>query len=216
MPALLAYLVALCVLLGGGYGGLYVLTHPSDAPTLAQAQPGKTSRAKSPTKKTAAEQIAASRAAAGDSEPPIDLAESTPATPAASDPPPSAAPSTDLKSETPALSPAPSDQFSAREIATAPSQAAEPGTPPASPPADAMVAMPRADATPAVAKTEEPKSVERTSRKTRLAHRHTKPVMMTLRTIEYADGRVEQRLIPLSSSAHRHVSRVDWDDDPFN
>lgn len=37
MPALLASLVAIAVLLGGGYGGLYILTHPSSEVNTAQA-----------------------------------------------------------------------------------------------------------------------------------------------------------------------------------
>lgn len=71
MPALIAYLVALAVLLGGGYGGLYVLTHPSSEPKLAQAKLNK-----APAKKTAAQQIAERRAAAGETETPDAAVES--------------------------------------------------------------------------------------------------------------------------------------------
>ncbi|MDB5501491.1 MAG: hypothetical protein JWR89_1393 [Tardiphaga sp.] len=63
-------------------------------------------------------------------------------------------------------------------------------------------------------------AAEKPSRKTRKASQRRKLVLMTLQTIQFADGRLGQRLVPLQSRRQsRTITRLsgsEWLDDTFN
>ncbi|HEY0327713.1 MAG TPA: hypothetical protein VGC77_01330 [Rhodopseudomonas sp.] len=213
MPALFAYLVTLALLIGGGASGLYVLSHP-DVST-AQA------RSSSAAKKTA-EPRGAQLARAAAAPAPTDVATAAPGDSAASAAASMTnAPSPQIAEDSAAAFPAPNDTaIAARPDAAAPQTVASVA-------ADSKAADSKADdvqaALPAPAPSAQnaaqgnakPAKTAASRRKAKLAREPGRPVLMTLRVIEYADGHREEQLIPLTRS-RRAVSRADDWADPFD
>jgi hypothetical protein len=256
MPGLLAYLVALTVLLGGGYGGLHYLSEYSGS-GLTQSQQTKLAARKKFEREAAtrlaskddAADEAAERpvAAATPPQPSSDLkaSKAAPAIAAADPTPPpvpsvrqiaidtpsNQAPARTVEAPAAAIEPrtsAPAANEVADEVAAlSPAQPAAPlaaiVTTPARKPANAMAALPEPASKPvgpaekpAVAAEDRPDNAvaDRPVRKARKIQTREKPVLMTLQTIEYADGRLAQRLVPLQSPRRpagiTRVSRSEW------
>lgn len=199
MPALVAYLTAICIFLGGGYAGLLWLATADGPPVHVSKAAPKPSKAEA-----AAPVIPATEQTAPVPQPvpraTAKAAERKPAEQAKADPELSGAapmPAADAELA------APSDKrLDARAEAVSgdrPVQATDPAS---------VSAIPAAKPeTPATKKPAARATKPRTA--SRVASRA--PVRMILRTIEFPDGRREQVLVPMKGM--RHAGRFADDDD---
>lgn len=216
MPALLAYLVALAVLIGGGYGGLHYLSEHKGS-ELTQVQQAKLAARKK------FEREAATRLADRDSdadEQAVSPLLAATATPSAS---PGEAPAAAVEPAVvvPAIrqiaidAPVVTAPEGNRSVAAAEAAAPLPAPRPAAAPADIATApvgstAKPADAMAAVAEPVAP-AAAKPARKPRRTAAREQPVLMTLQTIQYADGRIAQRLVPLQTRRRpTQLSRSDW------
>lgn len=231
MPALLAYLVALTVLLGTGYGGLHYLSQP-DSSALTQSQQAKLAARKKfereaairQSKEDAPEGAATMQSATAPPLPPVRDVAALPApkvkeiAPTASAPVAAAAPAPAIAAPAASLAPVENNAAEATAVEAKPAVVA------AKNPADAMAAIPEPAAAPptatspptpaATAENSEPANPEiappaakrkatKPARKIAKLRPRNKPVMMTLQTVEYPDGRIGQRLVPWNAPQRR-------------
>jgi hypothetical protein len=206
MPALFAYLIALGLLLGGGYGALTWLAAPEPVKVVAKAKPtprphfdeanGETAsepsgqQAEQKPQNASPETISQSdQFAVGSNQPPVapPAEASTASTEQGAQA--EAQPETSLSAQTQASAPAQVQQDTA---ANAKVSSAEIGPPPDQPPPAQTPAASTAAA--AAAKTVKPTRPHQQ----RLASRSEKPALalMTLRTIEFPDGHRVTQLLP--------------------
>jgi hypothetical protein len=267
MPALLAYLVALTILIGGGYGGLHYLSE-HNGPELTKSQQAKLA-ARRKFEREAATRIAdqedeieearpsrVAAAAAPDIKPEVaptpvtepavapkpvapvrQIVIDTPPEPSASQVPAVVAETAKVEPATPAPAAAP---VAAPSVAVATAEPAAPtaeipplpmprpaaapavaaavpaATPPARKPIDSLAAVTAADAPAVTTAAEKPAAAPTPApkRQARTTPAREKPVLMTLQTIEYADGRIAQRLVPLQqprrAAGATRMSRAEW------
>jgi hypothetical protein len=187
MPALFAYLIALGLLLGGGYGALTWLAAPEPVKVVAKARPTPRPHFDEASRETASEP------SGQQAEPTAQKTSPTVAPPAEA----STAP-TEQSAQAEAPVPAPVPQNPA---VNAPAVNAEVASAQAGPPAEqpqpaqaASIGNQAAGAPAAAAKTVKPKRPHQQ----RLASRSEKPALalMTLRTIEFPDGHRVTQLVP--------------------
>jgi hypothetical protein len=205
MPALFAYLIAVGLLLGGGYGALNWLAAPEPVKVAARAKPAPHREARPEATSQAAEDSGASSAGPGKSSGSDEVAARS------NEVPPSPSPETTAAATEPSVKTeeisgaAQTQQEQAHQ-----EQAVNAETPPAdvkpsaetAPPAQAVSAPSpgnqQIEAAPAPAPPAKP--VKRLHQR-QAGGRPEKPALalMTLRTIEYADGRRVTQLIPYRS-----------------
>jgi hypothetical protein len=200
MPALFAYLIAVGLLLGGGYGALSWLAAPEPVKVSARAKPAAHSGASSESSAAAASPSEPSAAAA--SSPAINDHDKAAA--GSNDQPPASAPDAGLAASEPSVQrpePAPAADPSTRSAnakvlpdKAEPRDAAVEAGPSDKQPAGPALQSPPADirsAPAAAAKAAARPRLRQARRPERGA-----PVLMTLRTIDYPAGRRVTRLIP--------------------
>lgn len=193
MPALLAYLVSIAVFLGGAYAGLTWAVSPAakDAPIRAAGTP-----IPQPHPKRTPEMVAAV-AAPSVSDPVVEAAAEQKTEIAAA---PAVAETKPNLSE-----PAP-ESIDGPKPAAATTKSAETPKPPEriGAPVRHVSRKTDAGALKSNAAMDKPKESAGKPQKIRQAEHHSehhrKPVMMILRTIEFADGRREQHLLPMSQA----------------
>jgi len=177
MPALIAYLVSITMFLGGAYAGLNWAVSPAakDAPIRSAGIP-------TPKPHPKQELVAAVEA------------------PSVSDAAVEAA--ADAKTEIAAPPALAETKPNASEFTDSPKPAAEPeksaeriGSPPKYAPRQTDAGTLKSNAA-----VDKPKANASKPEKIRQVEHHRKPVMMILRTIEFADGRREQHLLPMSQA----------------
>jgi hypothetical protein len=218
MPALFAYLIALGLLLGGGYGALTWLAAPEPVKVVAKARPTPRPHFDEASRETASEPSGqqaeqkpqkaspetigqSDRIAVGSNQPPVapPAEASTASTEQGAQAQAQAEAS--LPAQTQAAAPAQVQQNPAANApaATAKVSSAEIGPPPEQPqPVQAASTGSQTTMAPtaaaAAAKTAKPKRPHQQ----RLASRSEKPALalMTLRTIEFPDGRRVTQLLP--------------------
>jgi hypothetical protein len=181
MPALFAYLIAVCLLLGGGYGALNWLAAPDPVKVAAKAKPKPKSP---PSYEARAEQIPEAISPASSSEVSSAVAESS-AAPTTPDPvaqPATMAPTPDR--QTRSVNAQASIDEARRKVEQPVRQTASAGSP-----SNLRTTASAPDTIARVQKRAPSRQASNRSEKRAL-------VMMTLRTIEYPDGRRATRLIP--------------------
>lgn len=203
MPALFAYLIAVGLLLGGGYGALSWLAAPDPVKLSARARPAAHSSARLGPSAAAASRSETGAVAA--SSPPVDDHDKVAA--GSNDRPPASMSETVVAASEPAgqtagQGPAPDQPTRSANAEALPDKvephlrdAAVEARPSDKQPAQPAVQSPSADIRSA------PAAAARAARpRPRQTHRPERdaPVLMTLRTIEYPDGRRVSRLIPYS------------------
>jgi cytoskeletal protein RodZ len=213
MPALFAYLIALGLLLGGGYGALSWLAAPEPVKVVAKARPTPRPHFDEASRETASEPSGqqaeqkpqkaspetigqSDRIAVGSVPPPIAPPAEASTASTQQDAQAGAQAEVSLPTQTQAAAPA---QVQQNPAGNARMSSAEIGPPPEQPqPVQAAStgsqATAASTAAAAVAKTAKPKRPHQQ----RLASRSEKPALalMTLRTIEFPDGRRVTQLLP--------------------
>jgi hypothetical protein len=235
MQFLIGYLVALAVFLGGGYAGVQWLLTPDDRSALAENSPPESASSRLINAKKIRDARALRRKQAE------SLAESAEPAPARQQSDVVVAEGEDLSAKT-------ADQPDFRAAADVPKDAATPQFPAATVAANDPKLDARAEVNPAVRPEKikavqiESQSQQRPAGKTggesvtarksieakqavtkkrrveRFASSSRRPVMMILRTIEFPDGRREQRLLPMAEARsglvrYGNVSAFADDDD---
>jgi hypothetical protein len=189
MPALLAYLVSITVFLGGAYAGLNWAVSPAaqEAPIRAAGTPIPQPH---PKRKP---EIVAAVAAPSVSNAIVEAAEDTKTE--------IAAPPILAETKPNVIEPAPESSDSSKPAAE-PKKAVETRKPAERIAAPVKHAPRQTEAGTSKSNAAMDKPKESTSKpeKIRQVEHHRKPVMMILRTIEFADGRREQHLLPMSQA----------------
>lgn len=206
MPALFAYMIAVGLLLGGGYGALSWLAAPEPVKVLAKAKPRPHSEASRDTASAAPDSpqitnISNAAALASESDKPASASNNQPLEVAATR-------ATQLEASSP-----PADLYLPATHDVGPVQHKSPSQLVEHRPASAGAVPPAASETPAVASSSSSsasgaKMVKRSSRlQLREASRgperpaeKRRLMLMTLRTIQYPDGRRVSQLLPYRGS----------------
>jgi hypothetical protein len=214
MPALFAYLIALGLLLGGGYGALTWLAAPEPVKVVAKARPTPRPHFDEASRETASEPSGqqaeqkpqkaspetigqSDRIAVGSNQPPVALPAEASAAPTQR----GAQAEASLPAQTQAAAPAQVQQNPAASApaANAKVSPAEIGPPPEQPqPAQAASTGSQTTMAPTVAAAAAKTAKPKRPHQQRLASRSDKPALalMTLRTIEFPDGRRVTQLLP--------------------
>jgi hypothetical protein len=221
MPALFAYLIAVCLLLGGGYGALNWLAAPEPVKVAAKAQPKPKSP---PSYEARAEQIPEASPPANSSEASATVAEPPPAednerghelASSANDrpapqqtAPKAAAPVPVAQPQIAARKPDQKSRLAHAEVP--PDEARQKVEQPVKQAARAGSST-NLRTTAAAPDTADPAPKRPPSRQAGNRSEQRGLALMTLRTVEYPDGRRETRLIPYGGS--ERASAFEFDDD---
>lgn len=213
MPALFAYLIAVGLLLGGGYGALSWLAAPEPVKVAEKAKPKRPPPSHYDEANSEEVSQAASVASSSDASP-SSIVDDNGAAPASNEPPPSpragsgpaaneggaqvqtSEPARDQKNLSANAEASPDEVKQGAE--SSPSEAKQPA------PAASAVSPDNqniaASAAPAVKPAKRSHARQAAGRSQRFAERRAPAVMMTLRTIEFPDGRRVSQLIPYRSA----------------
>lgn len=217
MPALFAYLIAVGLLLGGGYGALSWLAAPEPVKVAEKAKPKRPPPSHYDEANSEEISQAASVASSSDASP-SSIVDDNGAAPASNEPPPSpragsgpaaneggaqvqtSEPARDQKNLSANAEASPDEVKQGAE--SSPSDFTQEAKQPA--PAASAVSPDNqniaASAAPAVKPAKRSHARQAAGRSQRFAERRAPAVMMTLRTIEFPDGRRVSQLIPYRSA----------------
>lgn len=213
MPALFAYLIAVGLLLGGGYGALSWLAAPEPVKVAEKAKPKRPPPSHYDEANSEEISQAASVASSSDASP-SSIVDDNGAAPASNEPPPSpragSGPAANEGGAQVQTSEPARDQKNLSANAEASPDEVKQGA--ESPPSEAKLPAPAASAVspdnqniaasaaPAVKPAKRSHARQAAGRSQRFAERRAPAVMMTLRTIEFPDGRRVSQLIPYRSA----------------